>query len=162
MSGPFVRRAAWSVAVLLGFVQPLLAQTQTPDNWDVTKPRGTPKRIEFTTAEGTWMSTDIHARWPVDGLQSAGPHLSRACERRRCRMPHAEQRHRGELPSAHFARRPDHRIRLRSTGPEQPMAAWIWMAATLARSLATPDARYMEPTWSADGRFLVAQEELTR
>ena len=46
--------------VLLGLAVPASLLAQSPDpNWDVTKPRGTPKEIDFTTSEGTWMSTDI-------------------------------------------------------------------------------------------------------
>jgi Tol biopolymer transport system component/imidazolonepropionase-like amidohydrolase len=40
---------------------PLRAQAQTASApaWDITKPRGTPRTISFTTDEGTWLSPDV-------------------------------------------------------------------------------------------------------
>src|SRR5688572_15625332 len=38
--------------------------------WDVTKPRGTTREIDFVTREGTWMSVDLSAdgKWVVFDL----------------------------------------------------------------------------------------------
>jgi Tol biopolymer transport system component/imidazolonepropionase-like amidohydrolase len=33
--------------------------TKDEPEWDVTKPRGTTRRVEFVTAEGTWMTVDV-------------------------------------------------------------------------------------------------------
>lgn len=57
-------------AVVLSLLSgPVAGQSPDPA-WDVTKPRGTPKEIDFTTSEGTWMSTDItpDGRWIVFNL----------------------------------------------------------------------------------------------
>ena len=59
------------VLTLLAVVAGNTLPAQTPDPaWDITKPRGTPKEIDFTTSEGTWMSTDItpDGRWIVFNL----------------------------------------------------------------------------------------------
>ena len=59
------------VLTLLAVVAGNTLPAQTPDPaWDITKPRGNPKEIDFTTSEGTWMSTDItpDGRWIVFNL----------------------------------------------------------------------------------------------
>ena len=40
------------------------------ESWDVTKPRGTTREIDFVTREGTWMSVDLSAdgQWIVFDL----------------------------------------------------------------------------------------------
>ena len=49
------------VALQLGLaVAPVVAQEQPPDtSWDVTRPRGKTREIDFTTSEGTWTSVDV-------------------------------------------------------------------------------------------------------
>lgn len=51
---------------LTGFAQPAAA----PAAWDTTQARGATRKIDFTTAEGTWMSVDISAdgKWIVFDL----------------------------------------------------------------------------------------------
>jgi Tol biopolymer transport system component len=58
-------RTPKSWALTVGFVLgvailtlPIVA-TQEESSWDVVRPRGTPKTIEFTVDEGTWLSVDI-------------------------------------------------------------------------------------------------------
>src|SRR5688500_17406272 len=57
-------RQSLSLALALALIGPAAApaRAQTPpqpDAWDVTKPRGTTRQLDFTTSEGTWMSVDI-------------------------------------------------------------------------------------------------------
>ena len=53
---------AAAMAVFGADAAPLRAQAQTPAEpppWDVTRPRGAPRKISFTTDEGTWLSPDV-------------------------------------------------------------------------------------------------------
>src|SRR6476646_5055899 len=62
---------AGHVLTLLAVVAGNPVHAQAPDPaWDITKPRGATKEIDFTTTEGTWMSTDItpDGRWIVFNL----------------------------------------------------------------------------------------------
>ena len=47
------------------FLPPTSAQAQSVTEWDATLARGTPREIDFTTDQGTWMSVDISpdGRW---------------------------------------------------------------------------------------------------
>ncbi len=155
MSGLVVRSAAWSVALFLGFVQPLCAQA--PDNWDVTKPRGTPQRIEFTTSEGTWMSTDItpDGQWTVFNLLG---HIYRV----RATGGDAEclTQNSGIAVNFHPRISPDGRTIAFVSDRQGQSNLWLMdldggNPRPVTRDV---DARYMEPTWSADGRFLVARK----
>ena len=49
------------VTAILGASTPLRGQSE----WDVTKPRGETRPLDFTTKEGTWMSVDVSpdGRW---------------------------------------------------------------------------------------------------
>ena len=60
--------AALATAALLLPTTPLNAQSVT--EWDATLARGTPREIDFTTEQGTWMSIDISpdGRWIVFDL----------------------------------------------------------------------------------------------
>ena len=60
--------AALLTATLLLPTTPALAQSVT--EWDATLARGTPREIDFTTEQGTWMSVDISpdGRWLVFDL----------------------------------------------------------------------------------------------
>ncbi|MEO7963681.1 MAG: hypothetical protein ABIT38_07200, partial [Gemmatimonadaceae bacterium] len=65
--------AATSVATLVATPLTLAAQTPTADtSWDVTKPRGKTREIDFTVSEGTWTSVDVSAdgKWIVFDLLS--------------------------------------------------------------------------------------------
>ncbi len=67
------------LALVLVLARPPQAAAQTPDPasyavtteaWDVTRPRGRTREIDFTTDEGTWMSVDLSpdGRWIVFDL----------------------------------------------------------------------------------------------
>ena len=61
---------------------PVMAQ-QPDQEWDVTKPRGQTREIDFTTQEGTWMGVDISpdGRWrrSLDGGVLPGAERSVEC-----------------------------------------------------------------------------------
>src|SRR5688572_23144647 len=46
------------------------AAKRESESWDVTKPRGATREIDFVTSEGTWMSVDLSAdgKWIVFDL----------------------------------------------------------------------------------------------
>ena len=103
---------------------PTLAQdtddADTPE-WDVTLARGETREIDFETDEGTWMSVDMSpdGQWIAFDLLA---HVYRVpAAGGQARVPHPGERRRGQLPPQVLARRPPHRLRLGSQGPEQPL-----------------------------------------
>ncbi len=60
------------VLTLVSVVQPLAAQAPPDTSWDVTKPRGRTRDIDFTVDEGTWTSLDVSSdgKWVVFDLLS--------------------------------------------------------------------------------------------
>src|SRR6185436_7787216 len=63
-----IRRSFLAVVMLAASAVPLAAQADT--TWDVTKPRGKTREIDFTTTEGTWTQVDISpdGKWIVFDL----------------------------------------------------------------------------------------------
>ena len=68
-------RTAFSLTALVALLTPDQGAAQKapapPDTaWDVTKPRGKTREIDFTTSEGTWTSVDLSSdgRWVVFDL----------------------------------------------------------------------------------------------
>src|SRR5258707_635651 len=64
--------AALGVAAIgLGSLTSPAAAQEAPDtSWDVTKPRGTTREIDFTASEGTWTALDVSpdGQWIVFDL----------------------------------------------------------------------------------------------
>ena len=58
------------VGLLIVTAMPYGTLAQTTSAWDVTKPRGQTREIDFTTTEGTWMSVDLSpdGQWIVFDL----------------------------------------------------------------------------------------------
>lgn len=157
---PFARlergRVVGCCALLLGLTQPLLAQV--PDkSWDVTKPRGTPARIDFTTSEGTWMSTDItpDGQWTVFNLLS---HIYRV----RATGGAAEclTQNSGIAVNFHPRISPDGKTIAFVSDRNGQSNLWLMDLNGANPRPVTSDtnARYLEPSWSPDGRFLVARK----
>lgn len=48
-----------TAGLLLLATAPLTGLQESPQEWDVTQPRGETRTIDFTTTEGTWMSVDL-------------------------------------------------------------------------------------------------------
>jgi Tol biopolymer transport system component len=57
----------YAAAAFLALVAAPGAHSQTNPEWDVTAARGTPRTIDFTTDQGTWMSVDVSpdSRWII-------------------------------------------------------------------------------------------------
>jgi Tol biopolymer transport system component len=62
-------RSALALVVVIGTASGLAGQ-QPDSSWDVTKPRGQTREIEFTVSEGTWTQLDVSAdgQWVVFDL----------------------------------------------------------------------------------------------
>ncbi|MBM4186386.1 MAG: amidohydrolase family protein [Gemmatimonadetes bacterium] len=71
-----MRRLSSIVALSLWFAAPALAPipvaAQASDEWDVTKPRGRTREIDFTVSQGTWTQVDLSSdgQWIVFDLLS--------------------------------------------------------------------------------------------
>jgi len=142
------------------FALPLLvgsSAAQPPDSsWDVTKPRGTPKELDFTISEGTWMSTDItpDGRWIVFNLLGQIYRMAATGGTAECLTQDA-----GIAVNFHPRISPDgSTIAFISDRNGQ---ANIWLMdldgknpRPVTRELG---GRFLEPTWSPDGRYLVAR-----
>src|SRR5262245_35221698 len=68
------RRTALGVCLLMAPIAAIAAQASPPPetSWDVTKPRGHTREIDFTVSEGTWASVDVSSdgKWVVFDLLS--------------------------------------------------------------------------------------------
>ncbi|MEQ9570079.1 MAG: hypothetical protein RLN75_07790, partial [Longimicrobiales bacterium] len=69
-SVPLRTAGAALVALLLAAPAAPLSAQESPDEWDVTRPRGEVRQIDFETDEGTWMSVDVSpdGQWLVFDL----------------------------------------------------------------------------------------------
>ncbi len=56
-----MRSMVAAVLAVAGLAVPAMGQAPADTSWDVTKPRGRTRSIDFTTSEGTWTSVDISA-----------------------------------------------------------------------------------------------------
>ncbi len=144
------------VALLtVGLAGSLYAQTPDPA-WDVTKPRGTPAEIDFTTSEGTWMSTDItpDGRWIVFNLLGHVYRMPAAGGQAECLTQesgiainfHPRISPDGTTIAFISDRNGQNNIWLMDIDGKNPRAVTQELAG-----------RFLEPTWSPDGRFLVAR-----
>lgn len=132
-------------------------ESQTPDPaWDVTKPRGTPKEIDFTTSEGTWMSTDItpDGQWIVFNLLGHIYRVLAAGGQAECLTQetgiavnfHPRISPDGKSIAFISDRNGQNNIWLMDIDGKNPRAVTSELAG-----------RFLEPTWSPDGRYLVAR-----
>ena len=63
-------RVFFFVAIITAAASSVAHAQEAKGTWDVTKPRGKTRQIDFTTTEGTWMSVDVSpdGRWLVFDL----------------------------------------------------------------------------------------------
>jgi Tol biopolymer transport system component len=144
-------------AVLFGLLLPAALFAQAPDpNWDVTKARGTPKEIDFTTSEGTWMSTDItpDGRWIVFNLlghiyrvPAAGGQAESLTQESGIAVNfHPRISPDGSTIAFVTDRNGQNNVWLMDIDGKNPRAVTQELAG-----------RFIEPTWSPDGRYIVAR-----
>jgi Tol biopolymer transport system component len=150
------RRTRGRALALLVLAAPAV-QAQTPDpNWDVTKPRGKPVEIDFTTSEGTWMSTDItpDGRWIVFNLLGHIYRVPATGGEAECLTQetgiavnfHPRISPDGSTIAFISDRNGQNNIWLMDIDGKNPRAVTQELAG-----------RFLEPTWSPDGRYLVAR-----
>jgi len=132
-------------------------ESQTPDPaWDVTKPHGTPKEIDFTTSEGTWMSTDItpDGQWIVFNLLGHIYRVSAAGGQAECLTQET-----GIAVNFHPRISPDGMTIAFISDRNGQNNIWLMdIDGKNPRPVTSELAgRFLEPTWSPDGRYLVAR-----
>lgn len=126
---------------------------QPAATWDVTRPRGQTRTIDFTTSEGTWMSVDLSpdSRWVVFDLLG---HVYR--------VPagggEAESltRESGIAVNYHPRYSPDGRLIAFISDRAGQDNLWVMNAdGTAPRPVFTDlDSRAAEPAWTPDGRAI--------
>jgi len=153
-----IRRWPWSAAASLGWLGALpvaLPAQPPPSSWDVTTPRGRTRTIDFTVDEGTWMSVDISpdGRWIVFDLLGHIYRVGAAGGSAECLTAVS-----GVTLNFHPRYSPDgNRIAFVSDRGGQNNL-WV-MDADGGRPRAVfldSTTRITEPTWSPDGRAIVA------
>ena len=138
---------------LLMLLQAAPAQDTTP-KWDVTKPRGKTREINFTTTEGTWMSVDVSpdGKWLVFDLLA---HVYR--------IPIEGGAARSLTQNSGIAINTNPRI-----SPDGKLIAFIsdrkgqnnlWVmdadGANPREVFTDPGVRASQPAWTADGNYLI-------
>ena len=144
---------------LFPFTPSLAGQESSPSGeWDVTLPRGQTRSIDFETSEGTWTSLDVSpdGRWVVFDLLA---HVYR--------IPigggEAEllTRDAGVSTNYHPKYSPDgSRIAFISDRGGQNNL-WVMNAdgSNPRAVLDDQNVRVLEPTWTADGQYIVVQRQ---
>ena len=149
-------RTALRAAMMFSLIS-VSVKAQTPDPaWDVTKARGTPKDIDFTTAEGTWMSTDItpDGRWVVFNLLGQIYRVAATGGTAECLTQDA-----GIAVNFHPRISPDGATIAFISDRTGQNNIWLMDLDGKNPRAVTGElvGRFLEPTWSPDGRYLVAR-----
>jgi len=144
------------------------AAAQRPDtSWDVTKARGQTREIDFTTSEGTWMSSHVSpdGRWVVFDLLAHVYRVPIAGGTAECLTQESgvalnyQPRYSpdGRLIAFISDRRGQNNLWVMNADGSNPRPVFIEQAVRAA-----------EPSWSADGQYIfvrrstVAREDHTR
>jgi Tol biopolymer transport system component len=145
-----------SALLLAVFVQPVGAQ-EAPEEWDVTIARGDSYEVDFTTDEGTWMSTDVSP----DGQWIAFDLLGSVY-----RIPisggEAEllTREAGVSVGYHPRYSPDGQTIAFISDRGGQNNLWIMDAdGSNPRAVAEDEStKFFEPTWTPDGDYIVVRK----
>jgi Tol biopolymer transport system component len=126
------------------------------EQWDITAARGKTRDIDFTTTEGTWMSTDITAdgQWIYFDLLG---HVYRM----RIAGGDAEVLTQNSGVALNYQPRvsPDGKLVAFITDRRGMQNLWVMNAdGSNPRAVATDNASNMaEPAWTPDGRFIIVR-----
>jgi len=133
---------------------PVIAQ-QVDQAWDVTKPRGQTREIDFTTQEGTWMGVDISpdGRWIVFDLLG---HIYRVSSEGGAAESLTQQS--GIAINFHPRYSPDGTEIAFVSDRQGQMNLWVMEAdgSNPEPVFLDDGSRITEPTWTPDGRYIVA------
>ncbi|HEY2027125.1 MAG TPA: hypothetical protein VGG78_08955 [Gemmatimonadaceae bacterium] len=157
-----VRPSQLALAAVLGCAAVAVGQQaaspQRSESWDATLPRGTTREIDFTTSEGTWMSTDISpdGRWVVFDLLG---HIYRVP----AEGGTAEALTQGSGVALNFHPRisPDGKTIAFISDRSGQNNLWLMDAdGSHPRAVFTDlNVRASEPAWTPDGQFIVVHRE---
>ncbi len=142
--------------LLLPALPPSRLRAQSPDTtWDVTKPRGKTREIDFTTREGTWMSLDISpgGQWIVFDLLGQVYRVSAAGGEAECLTQDSgiainiEPRFSPDGKSIAFIsdRKGQNNLWVMDADGRNPKPVYL-----------DPAVRIEYPVWSADGQYIIA------
>ncbi len=147
---------ALALALALGPATPALAQEQKADtSWDVTKPRGQTREIDFTTAEGTWTSVDVSpdGTWMVFDLLGQIYRMPIGGGQAECLTQSS-----GIAVNIHPRISPDGKHIAFISDRKGQMNIWV-----MASDGSNPTSVFLDqknefrwPSWRADGQFIVA------
>ncbi len=163
-----VMAAAWTTAVTR---EEHRSYEQAPDReavtaadverWDVTKPRGQTRDIDFTTSEGTWMSVDLSpdGKWVVFDLLAHVYRVPAEGGTAECLTQDS-----GVALNFHPRYSPDGRTIAFVSDRKGQNNLWLMDAdGSHPRPVALdPQVRVFEPAWTPDGRYIVVRRQLMR
>ncbi|MFN0180233.1 MAG: amidohydrolase family protein [Gemmatimonadales bacterium] len=131
------------------------AQLAADTTWDVTKPRGTTREIDFTTSEGTWTAVDVSpdGTWLVFDLLG---HIYRMPIAGGQAVPLTQSS--GIAMNIHPRISPDGKQIVFVSDRRGQMNLWVMDAdgSNPTPIHLDPKTEFRWPTWRADGEFIVA------
>jgi Tol biopolymer transport system component/imidazolonepropionase-like amidohydrolase len=131
---------------------------KTESTWDVTKPRGQTREIDFTTSEGTWMSVDISpdGRWIVFDLLAHIYRVPAQGGQAECLTQDS-----GIALNFHPRYSPDGKHIAFVSDRMGQNNLWVMGAdGSNPRPVFTDkNVRVAEPTWTPDGQFIVVRRQ---
>jgi Tol biopolymer transport system component len=131
------------------------AQEAPDTSWDVTKPRGTPREIDFTTSEGTWTALDVSpdGQWIVFDLLG---HIYRMPIAGGQAVPITQES--GIAINTQPQISPDGKSIAFISDRKGQMNVWVMDADGKNPKPVNldPKTEYRTPVWTADGQFIIA------
>ncbi|HEX4934010.1 MAG TPA: hypothetical protein VFV33_12565, partial [Gemmatimonadaceae bacterium] len=146
--------AALLLCTLAAPAAPVQAQVPPDTSWDITRPRGKTRQIDFTTSEGTWTSVDISTdgQWVVFDLLS---HIYRVPATGGTAVSLTQSS--GIASNFHPRLSPDGKSIAFISDRKGQYNLWVMDAdGTNPRPVALdPSARMEFPQWTADNQYII-------
>lgn len=153
-----MRKSCLMLAVLFSLLVGIAVAQPQESAWDVTKPRGQTRQIDFTTTEGTWMSLDLSpdGRWIVFDLLAhiyripvAGGEAELLTGNSGIAL-NFQPRYSPDGKSIAFIsdRRGQNNLWVMNADGSNPRAIFLDL-----------DVRAVEPTWTPDGQFIIVRRQ---